>query len=74
MLPVDHLSVWRNDSYLLPIFRLVCFLVIELYEMFIYFGNQALVSHTICKSFLSVSMFSFILFMDSFAVLKLLQI
>ena len=31
----------------------------ELYELFVYFGNQALFSHIICKYFLPVHMLSF---------------
>ena len=75
MLPVDHLSVFGKMTHIFyPFFDRFVFFVIQLYEMFIYFGNRALVSHTICKFFVSVNMFSLILFMDSFAMLKVLQI
>ena len=55
-----------------PVFDwVVCFLVIELYKLFIYFGNEALVGYIICKYFLLVCRLFFILFKVSFAVPKL---
>ena len=45
---------------LLPIFRSSCLLfVVEFYELFVYFGNQALVSCIVCKYFLPFGRLSF---------------
>ena len=67
--------LWRNVYLgLLPIFQLGClFFVIELYELFIYFGNEALMDHIICKYFLPVYSL-FILFVVSFAIHKLVNL
>ena len=70
MLPVDHLSVWRNDSYLLPIFRLVCFFVIELYELILYFGNKHLLALSFTNIFSQPTSCLCVLFMVFFAVQK----
>ena len=45
---------WRNVCFdLLPIFLLGCFFFyIELYELYVYFGDNSLVSCIICKYFL----------------------
>ena len=44
---------WRNVCLgFLPIFWLGLFFVIEFYELFVYFGNLALVGCIICKYFL----------------------
>ena len=47
---------------------LFLFFDIELYELFLYFGNCIPVSHIICKYFLPFGGFSFILCMVSFPV------
>ena len=56
---IGHLCLlWRNVCLgLLPIFWLGCFLVIELYELFIYF--DALDGCIICKYFLPVCRLAF---------------
>ena len=48
--------LWRNVYLeLLLIFQLGClFFVIELYKLFVYFGNKALFRYMICKYFLPV--------------------
>jgi len=50
--------------------------VVQLYKLFIYFGNLALVGHIICKYFLPVRrfFFFFILLVVSFAVQKLMHL
>ena len=55
-------------------FLIVCCFLIELYELFVYFGHYALVGHSICKYFLPVRGCLFIFFMVSFAVQKLLSL
>ena len=50
--------LWRNVFLDLPIFQLGCF-VIELHELFAYFGNLGLVGCIICKYFLPVHRLSF---------------
>ena len=47
--------LWRNAYLFLPIFWLNClgfFVVVELYELFVYFENESFVSYIVCKSFL----------------------
>ena len=51
-------------------FKLGCFLVVELYMLFVHSGNQALASHMICKYTLSFVGCLFILFVVSFTVQK----
>ena len=67
--------LWRNVYLGLTIFQLGCllFVVVELYELLVYFGDEALVSCIICKDFLPFCGLSF-LFMVSFAVQKLLSL
>ena len=48
--------LFRSSAH---IFLLNCFFVIELYELFIDFGNQALAGHINCKYFLPVYRLSF---------------
>ena len=65
--------LWRN-SYLgpLPSFQLgwLFFFIVELSELFVYFGDYALVGCIVCKHFLLFYRLSFFvcLFMVSFAV------
>ena len=53
--------LWRNVCLdLLPIFWLGClFFDVELHELFVYFGSLSLVSHLVCKHFLSFCGLSF---------------
>ena len=54
---------WRNVNLGLPIFDwVVCFLVIDLYDLFVFFGNYFLVCCIIWKYFLSVYRLSFCFF------------
>ena len=60
---------WRNvDLSLLPIFWLACF-IIELYELFVYFGNKPLVV-SVTNVLFSFVCCLFVLFLVSFAVRK----
>ena len=52
----------------------LCFFVIELYELFLYFGDESFVSHTICKCFLPFCRLFFVLFLASFAVKYLMSL
>ena len=52
----------------------VCFFVIELYELFVYFGDESFVIQTICKCFLPFCRLFFILCMVCFAVEKLMSL
>ena len=71
--------LWRNVYLgLLPTFWLSCiFFVIELYELFVYFGYLEIKSYSVA-SFANISSQSvgclFILFMVSFAVQKLISL
>ena len=68
--------LWRSVYLgLLPIFGLGCFfiVVVELHELFIYFGNKSFVHWFICKYFLPFWGLSFCLVYGSFAVQKLLS-
>ena len=56
-----------------PFFKLGCVFVTELYELFVHFGNEGLVSHIVGKYFLPFVGF-FILFMLSFVVQKLVNL
>ena len=60
---------------LLPIFQLGCFwfFVVELYELFVYSGDEALVSVIVCKDFLPFCCL-FIFEIVSFAGKKLLSL
>ena len=50
--------LWRNVCLdLLPILKLIIY--INLYEIFVYFGDQALVSCFICKDLLPFSVLCF---------------
>ena len=68
--------LWKTVySILLSMFQyVVCFLYIELYELFIYLGYQPLINHIIFKYFLPFIILPFILLMVSFAVQKLLSL
>jgi len=52
----------------------VCFFDIELYGLFVYLGDEALVSLIMCRLFLQVHRSSFYLVMVSFAVQRLLSL
>ena len=65
--------LWKNVYLDLPIFQLACFVVVELYELFIYFGNWALVGCIICIFFLPFHRLHFH-FMVSFAMQKLVSL
>ena len=58
------------STYIFYFFNVcVCVFVIELYELFAYFGNQADVSHIVCKYFLWIHKLS--LFVVSFFLINL---
>ena len=60
--------LFRSSAhFLIGLFR---FFVVVLYELFVYFGNWAPVSHIICKYFLPFCRL-FVLLMVSFAIQKL---
>ena len=64
---------WRNvDLSFLPIFWLACF-IIELYELFVYFGNKPLVV-SVANVLFSFVCCLFVLFLVSFAVKKLVSL
>ena len=78
-MPVGHLhvffaemSVWVSS----PSFDQVAFfVVVELYDLFIYIGYESLIDHIICKYFLPFSIDClFILSLACFAVQKLLSL
>ena len=66
---------WRNilfQSYTHFLLDCLNFFDAELYELFVYFRNWPLVGCSVCKYFLPVHSLSFIVFMVSFAMQKLL--
>ena len=66
--------LWKNVYLDLPIFQLDCFVVVvELYELFIYFGNWALVGCIICIFLLPFHRLHFH-FMVSFVIQKLVSL
>ena len=71
--------LWRNVySELLPIFQLGClfiylFFAVELYELFVYFGDWALVGYLVCNYFPPFHRLSFFLIV-SFDVQKLISL
>ena len=67
---------WRNVcSGLLPIFPLGCWLfAVELYKLFLYFRDEALVSCIIWNDFLPFCKLSFFFLMVSFAVQELVSL
>ena len=62
-MPLGHLYVFFGEMSIWifhPFFDgVVCFLDIELHELFVYFGDQSLVSQFICKYFLPFCELSF---------------
>ena len=70
-MPVGHLYVFFEEISIYvfcPFLTGLFVFVIELHEMFVYFGISALVNHIICKYFFPVHGLSFGLFKVSFAV------
>ena len=55
-------------------FSTIFFFNVKLYELFVYFGDQSLVGHFICKDFLTFCCLSFHFFMVSFGVQKFLTL
>ena len=63
--------LWRNVSLgLLPILRLGWLFISASYELFVYFGNLALVSQIDCKYFLPAYRLSFNFAYDFFCYAK----
>ena len=72
--PIGHLYFFFEEmsvQVFCPVFDWV-FIVVELYELFSYFGNEALVGLIICKYFLPLC--KFFSFMVSFAMQKLVSL
>ena len=65
--------LFRSSVHFLTGFFVFCFFVIELYELFVCFGDYFFVSCIACKYFLPCCKLSFC-FIMSFAVLKLLSL
>ena len=62
-MPVGHLYIFFGKISIQVICsflnQVVCFFDIELYGLFVYFGQQLLTDHIICKYLLSFSRLSF---------------
>ena len=64
--------LFRSSAHLFD--WVVCSFHIELYELFVDFGNQSFVSHIIYKNFLPSAVSLFVLFMVSFAMKNLVSL
>ena len=66
---------WRNVYLgILPIFFNFVVVIIELYELYVYFGNQRPVGHIACNMFSHSEGCLFVLFMVSFVMEKLVSL